>query len=406
MLKLLDFLFVLIFVFILFYIINKYLLIYKESKENKEHYLTYFLPFYDNKISALTNFYANNEDNNNSFKHKFNYKKVIFSGIDVDIDFIKKFINEFLANSFNYEISYTIYDNLERSINDLIENKINFCLNTMSVVNHYSSVMNKNISSLRLVSNLYKLYIYIFTLKESNIHSIKEIPSNTVIGIIDRPDSFYFYCEKFMTDLGYKIGEDYKVIVFKKKEELFDALIKKECNLIIINDIFPNKDLTKILDDSIGEFVILLPFDIFNEKLFLKKNNFLFTDNIDLNLLSRTYLPKTFGNYNYNMFKPDFKICYMYKILMSNSTTDDQLTYSFSKFIFENYKRINKNITEFGYKLNVYPTKNRLEYHAGSLKYMKEFGYTTNIDNPNCAFLIGVMECNEENLKKNNLLDY
>jgi hypothetical protein len=44
-------LFVIILIIIIFYIINNKL------NSNKEHYLTYFLPFYDNSKDNLANFY-------------------------------------------------------------------------------------------------------------------------------------------------------------------------------------------------------------------------------------------------------------------------------------------------------------------------------------------------------------
>ena len=53
-----------IIVFIIFYFTNKYLL----NKKINEHYLTYYLPFYDTKVTALSNFYNNNENNLNYIK--------------------------------------------------------------------------------------------------------------------------------------------------------------------------------------------------------------------------------------------------------------------------------------------------------------------------------------------------
>ena len=303
----------------------------------------------------------------------------------------------------NYKASYIIYNDLESPINDVLNNKISFSLNTMTTINHYSSVLNKDVSNIRLVSNLYKLYIYCFTLKKYNINSIKDLSTGTVIGILDSPDPFYIYCEKFMKDLGYNIGTDYKVLVFKSHQELFDGLLNGQCTMIIINDIFPSKSISNILDNSSGNFILLLPFDIYNEKIFLKKNTFVHVGNIDLNKLSNTYLPKTFGKYNYNTYKPNFKIAYIYKILISNSSTNEDYAYSFTKFLFENYKNLNKTFVDYGYYLDVFPTRNRLEYHAGTLKYMKEYGYISNINDQDCALLIGVMACNEENLKNNNL---
>ena len=61
----LKFLILIIFLIIIFYLFNKFLL-----KDVEEHYLTYFLPYYDNKGTDLAKFYKNNESNENYFKKK------------------------------------------------------------------------------------------------------------------------------------------------------------------------------------------------------------------------------------------------------------------------------------------------------------------------------------------------
>jgi hypothetical protein len=43
-------------------------------------------------------------------------------------------------------------------------------------------------------------------------------------------------------------------------------------------------------------------------------------------------------------------------------------------------------------------------YHNGAYKFYKEKGFITDNPNPNCKYLVGVMECNEQNLEDNNLL--
>ena len=57
--KLMNYKLIILFIIILiiFYSINILLKKYNNEIDKKEHYLTYFLPFYDNKISELINFY-------------------------------------------------------------------------------------------------------------------------------------------------------------------------------------------------------------------------------------------------------------------------------------------------------------------------------------------------------------
>ena len=44
-----------------------------------------------------------------------------------------------------------------------------------------------------------------------------------------------------------------------------------------------------------------------------------------------------------------------------------------------------------------------IRYHDGVIQYLVEKGYISYIDNDNCKYLVGVTECNEKNLKANNL---
>ena len=393
----LKIIFLLILIIIIFYIINNKL------NNKKEHYLTYFLPYYNNTKDDLANFYNDNENNYNYFKKKFYYNAIKFGTISSEKYFIKIFLSEFIANSYNIKAENIIYKNRINSFTDLINDKINFSFSTTPALYYYKDILKKDISKLRLVSNLYKMYLYIFTLKKYNVYSIKNIPTNFIIGILDNPDPFFYYYNKFLEDLGYKNNIDYKVKIYNTIDELFDALINKECNMIIILDTFPSYSISNNLDNNINETIILLPFDIYNENLFKKKNQFIFIDYVDLNIISNSYLPKIFGNYEYDINKPTFKICYYYKNLIVNNDLDEKYSYDFYKFLFDNYKKINNNMVNKGYKIYIKPVIDVLEYHKGVLKFLKETGYITNIDNNNCKLLVGKMECNDENLRNNNL---
>jgi TRAP-type uncharacterized transport system substrate-binding protein len=393
----LKILFLIILIIIIFYIINNNL------KNTKEHYLTYFLPYYSNTKDNLANFYNDNENNYNNFKKKFNYNIIKFGSIHAENYFIKLFISEFIKNTYNIKVENIFYKSRIDGFSDLINNKINFFITTRPIIYHYITTLNNDITNLRLISNLYKDYIYIFTLRKYNIVSIKNIQINSIIGILNKPDTFYYYYNKFLGDLGYKNNIDYSIKIYNSINELFNALINKECNIIVILEGYPNYSISNNLDKYMSEDIILLPFDIYNETLFRKKNRFIFVDYVDLNNISHSYLPKKFGNYEYNTNKPTLKICYYYKNILANNDLNEEHAYNFYKFLFENYKKINNNMLFKGYKINIKPLKNDIEYHSGVLRFLKEHGYITNTNNDNCKLLVGKMECNNQNLRNNNL---
>jgi len=394
---------ILIILIILFYIINNIL-----KKNIEEHYLTYFLPFYDDKDIDLALFYKNNENNNNYFKKKFNYNILKFGTTKTDKYFINRLINYYISTSYLIKSKTILYKDDIKNLSDLINNKINFSTTTYSTIRYYEDNLKQNINNIRLITTLYKLYIYIFTKKKYNVFQINDIKPGFIIGILDGY-AFTYYYDIFFRDMGFIENTDYIIKKYDTLDNLFKGFINSECNMIIINDIFPNNDIMNFLDNVKDEDIILLPFKMPDEDLFLKKQRIINIDYIDLNNLSSSYLPKKFNDNEYTKNKPTLKICYLYKILISNISTDPSYTYEFIKFYYNNYKAINNNLIESGYKIqnisiNNYKTS-YIDYHMGVLNFFRHKGYISNNENINCKYLAGTSECTDKSLLDNNLLN-
>ena len=387
----------------LFYILNKNIL----KNVINEHFLTYFLPYYDPKLNTLSNFYKKKENNLNYFKKKFNYNEILFCIDDINKNFISKFISKYVSTNNINNIKIIIDNNNLKKLNDLVENKINYLITDYSTIMYMNNILRKNIEKIKLVTNLYRLYIYFFTKKKYKVFSINNIPPEFIIGIIEYPNSFNLYFFKIMKDLGYNTKTDFKIKTYKNIYTLLEGFSNSEVNMIIFNEVFPNKIINNYLNINTFEDIILLPFDIDNQDLFLKKNRNINIDFIDLNKLGVSYLPKNFGGYTFNYYKPDFKICFNEKIIVTNIKTDLKLIYDFIKFYYENYKFINNYIVDDeGYKLyqtNIAYSTFILDFHKGVLEFLNDKGYISNIENPNCKYLVGTMECNNKNLANNNL---
>jgi len=391
-----------ILIIFIFYIINNYFL------KKEEHYLTYFLPFYDDSKTDLENFYKYNENNNNSFKKKFNYNVLKFGTTKTDKYFIDKLINYFISTSYLINSETILYKDYIKNLSDLINNKINFSTTTYSTISYYENHLKQNINNIRLITTLYKLYIYIFTKKKYNVFQINDIKPGFIIGIVDG-NSFTYYYNIFFRDLGFTENIDYIIKKYDTLNDLFKGFINSECKIIIINDIFPNNNIENFLDNLNDKDIILLPFNIPDEDLFLKKQRIINIDYIDLNLLSTSYLPKKFNDNEYTKNKPILKICYLDKILISNISTNPSYIYEFIKFYYENYKSINNNLIESGYKLQNITINNYytsyIDYHMGVLNFFRDKGYITNNENPNCKYLVGTTECTDKSLLDNNLIN-
>ena len=400
MIKLIIFI---IIILIIFYILNRYIL----NKDVKEHYLTYYLPFYDTDANDLANFYLNDDNNKNYLKKKFDYDIINFGSISKDKNFSKNLLNYYISRTNLYSTNSIIYKDRIKIIDDLISNKLSFCLTTYTSIVYYSNFLKKDISNIKLVTTLYYEYLFFFTKKKYGVTSINKIPTSFIIVIMNNPDSVYLSYEKILKDLGFIKDIDYHAKFYNTYEELFNGFVKEETNLLIILEIFPSKIISDFIDNNINEEILLLPFDINNKYIFLKKNSYLTIESVDLNKLSRSYLPKTFNNRNYNKFNPDINLCCSKKVLFTNKNTDSKYTYGFIKFFFENYKYLNNNLLEKGYEIKnitINNTFEEIDYHTGVLDYFKEVGYISNIDNNNCKYLLGKMKCNETNLIANNLV--
>lgn len=165
----------------------------------------------------------------------------------------------------------------------------------------------------------------------------------------------------------------------------------------------PNKAITKLLNENAQKSIIILPFDIVNKDLFLKRNLELYVKNdYDLNMISSLYLPVKFENHEYTTYRPMIKLCYYNRTLLSNTKTSIDLVYSIMNLYNINYKYLNKESDIDLYPIKIYNVPSFMDYHRGVIKYLYDVGFLSNIDNPNCQYLVGKKACNYENIKNNN----
>ena len=401
-------------IFLIFIIIYYILYLFNRKMERKkgeikEHYLTFFLPFYDASNTDLANFYSNNDNDKNYLKKKFNYNNLKVGTFKSELFIANFLLKNFIASSYSNRSSIITYSKKMDALDDLVNNRIQFCFYTYECLLYYSNILNKSIKNISLVSTLYKEYFYFITKKKYKVFSISEFPPNFKIGILNDPNSMFFYYEKFLKDLGYKKDEDYIIKIYNSIAEASIDFVKDECNLLLLIDIFPKNEINKFIDDNFLEDIILLPFEINNIDLFKKKNTYINIEYMDLNYFAKTYMPKKFSKYTYTKNKPTIKMASHRKLLLTNSETDAELTYYFIKYLYENNKSNNNNLPEIGYKVESIGLNNNnidfLDYNKGVLKYFYEKGYITYSDEQNCINLVGTTTCNNKSLKENNLSD-
>ena len=393
-----------IFILLIYFIFRQ---IHLLLENKKEHYLTFFLPFYNKDKNVLANFYKNKEYDYNSFKRKFNYDILKFGINSADNTFLKLLLNEYISKSNIYKVQTTFYKTILDAISSLQKNELNIVITSYTSLIYYTDDLKNNINNLRMITKLYRMYIYLFTKKASKIFSYEDIPYGCVIGIIKEERGFFTYYKKFLKDIGYTEGTDYTIMYYETYDDLFKGFLKDECKLILIYDIYPCNYIADFLDNNNGEDIILIPFHLSKRKdeLFLKENPIIKKDYVDLNYLSDTYLPRKFGKMEFTKNRPICLLAYSHKIMITNVNTDKKYIYSFIKFLYENIKYINKTVIEKGYKLDYIGIDDSnigyLNHHEGALRFFYDIGLITYSDNDNCKYLIGREECNEKTLNNN-----
>lgn len=385
---------------IIFYSINKLI-----DNNTKEHYLTYFLPFYDNKIADLTKMYDNNDDKKNFFKKKFLYKPLIFIYNDYQKDYITQLSKIIISKSFLYKTINVKLNDVVKSIQEVNSGNINFIVSDIPTLVTLRDNNKINTNNLRYVSKLYKQKVYFFTNKTTGIESMKNISRRFVVGIPGKKNEINIFFDTIINDMGYVLNKDYSVVYAEKDnlQDLFKLLITKKVDIIIFTETFPSKNVNNILKNNIEKDIILLPFECNNEILFFKENFYFEKNMVDLNGLADNYLPKKFNNKEYTIYNPSMYMLSFNTYLFSNIFTPKEYIYNVTKTIFEN-----KNFLNNYFKDNKIESLMFRDYefslfyaHHGLRQYFFDKSYFSLIDSPSCKYFIGKKECTQENIDDN-----
>ncbi len=382
-------------------IINAINIYLKHTKEVKEHYFTYFLPFYNAKTNDLYRFYMDEDDKKNFFKHKFDENMIVFASDTNTLDLMNNLVKILLQATHIVNTS-TIQINQKELLFDLvIKGKVNYIIASLPILEYFQNILNYQ--NLRLISVLNTMYLYFITKKKYNTFDINKLPQGFKIGILSDPNEIFFVFDKIMDDIGYKTS-DYIKIVYNSKQEMFKDFVDSKIDMIVFFDTYPNLSIQQLIDNNFGDEIILLPFSVPQEEKFFKRNRTLYKDTIDLNLLSQSYLPKKFGNNTYTIYKPNFTILKTYNCIIGNEMNNPQNGYEIIKYLYEYKKYINSVFTQ-DLLINDIQVQNYnvqiLRFDKGAHQYLVDKGYISFNDNPDCVNLVGTMECTDENLKNN-----
>jgi len=394
-----------IFIIITLFIIWLFKKLYDEKYSTKEHYITYFLPYYDNKITELTKMYNENDDKKNFFKKKFLYKPLTFIYDDYQKDYITQLTNIIMSKSFLYRTIELRLNDIEKAVEKTNKGEIDFVITGLPELIALEDNKGIKTNNIRYVSKLYNKKVYFFSNKANGIVSLKNISRRFVVGIPSNKNTLNLFINTIMNDMGYIINKDYQIeYSINDYEHLFDLLISGKVDIIVFSETLPNKNLNAVITKKIhGENIILLPFECNNETLFFKENFYFEKEMIDLNNLAQSYLPKKFNNKEYTVYNPSMYMLTYNVYLFSSIHTNENYTYDVTKTIYENKEFLDNNFKDYKIGSLMYKDYEQFLYyiHIGTRKYLVEKSYISFIDSPTCKYLIGKKECNQENINNN-----
>tara|TARA_B100001173_G_scaffold309633_1_gene322420 strand:+ start:206 stop:1417 length:1212 start_codon:yes stop_codon:yes gene_type:complete len=389
---------------IIFYILNNKLI-------KKENFLTYYVPFLgdnNNYINKINNFYKNNDNLKNYFKHKFNYNPIIIGSYKEEEEFIKYFMNLLISKTRLYDISNLFYNNKIKLINDLEKNKINIGFTNIPTLELYAKKYSSVLSKIFAITPVYKEFLIIATKLKYRMYNINNIPYGFVIGILDNENTIFYYYKKLLTDLNLDYT-DYKIKVYSSEKSLIENFYNNNVNMIMYFSNLPNNNIDKMINYNFEKDIIFIPFNLpkklFN--LFNIKNSFLTYDYFDLNKISESYLPKKFGKYEFVKFRPIMKFLTLDQIMITNNVLDNTVVYDIANFFVRYTKSLNNSLPENvkipDFKVNTELIK-YMNYHPSIVKLFGDFGFQTFEDNENCVYFVGKKKCTKKVLEDNGFI--
>ena len=399
-------------------ILSKYI----SKKNNKEHLINWYRPFYHGKSveNPLTN--INNVYNRNILNNEYSFNKLIFGSYFEDkknknslMQFITYLIKIILQNSNILNIHINELQYCYDLLYKLNSNKINIGYVSSPIL--YDSLIaekyfKKRLSNIRFIGNINTFSLFFFVSKTGNIKSLYELEGAT-ISVIGKKSTSKKCVENILTHLNMKEKIDYK-FSYNSFDKAMELLNENKIDCFVYDSIYPSNDLTYYFEHNINGNIQILPLDEIDENIFTSEYIYYSPIYLDLNNLSKNYLPAVLGKYNFNKFKPMLKTYSYHNYLCCNKDVDNKITYQLIKSIYNNIPNINKlkMFKNHPIEYNSVPwTSLPISIHNGVKYFFYEKGYISYgeikgdkvEEDPNCIFLIGKKECNKKNLKQLNV---
>jgi TRAP-type uncharacterized transport system substrate-binding protein len=375
----------------------------------KENLITWFLPFYNKGTKELTvntpPFITSNLVYN---QLKFDYIKYVYFYI------YNKNTNNEINNYYNFLISNLIKST--KIINIITRNATNpekvlefistekdafgivsspFLIKSMQT----NTTQIKNINFI-VVPNYN--YIFFITNKNLQISSLDQLNNKKVnIGPVNYDSNI------FGNDLlrNIEILNDFKIERFYDDDKVaIEKLRNQQIDAMVFTDLYPSNFLNKIFEDDLDNTFFILPLKNINEELFKKIYPFIKNVAIDLNSVSKNYLPIKVNNLEYTKFRPTLDTFQYPVLFICNKDANPTISYEIVKGVVNNLDVLNKSDMTLKNQWNYLAlpdiaNDNFIPTHIGAKIFYNKL--TVNTTNPDelCKYYIGKKKCGPEDIE-------
>ena len=380
-----------------------------QVRQVRENLITWFLPFYNKGTKELTAdtppFITSNLVYN---QLKFDYIKYVYFFI------YNKNTNNEIDNYYNFLISNLI--KTTKIINIITRNAINpekvlkFISQEKDAFGIVSSpflikAMQTNTSQIKNINFIvipnYN-YIFFITNKNLQISSLDQLNNKKVnIGPANYDSNI------FGNDLlrNIEILNNIKIErLYDNDQDAIEKLRNKQIDGMVFTDLYPSNFLNKIFEDDLNDTFFILPLKNINEVLFKKIHPFVKNVAIDLNSVSKNYLPIKVNDLEYTKFRPNLDTFQYPVLFICNKDAKPLISYEIVKGVVNNLDVLNKSDMTLKNQWNYLAlpdiaNDNFIPTHIGAKTFYNQL--TVNTTNPDelCKYYIGKKKCGPEDIE-------
>lgn len=371
------------------------------SSKYREHFITWFLPYYNKSTSELTK----------------STPPYITSNLELNYLEYKTFDN-LIINLKEMNTYYNfLFQNILKSlrINNIFINNTKYTLEEVSKSPNHIGIfsapfivnnINKNIDKMKNVNFvIYTNYRFLFFIvnRFSNISRLKDI-DNKRINIGPEDTDEYWFGKTIVDNLSEKYNISPKQILEYDVDTSFKKLIKGEIDGMVFTDLFPSEKLNKIIETNADMKLILIPIEDINETVFLQRRPYSLKVSLDQNILPKNYLPVKIKNLYFNKFRPDITSYRYPEIMVCNKEASPKLIFNIVKSIVSNLNIINKSdyVIKNQYNYLSFPDIANNQYipvQIGAKIFYRNISINTTYSDDSCKYFVGNEKCTPERIE-------